>query len=1094
MLESCGLAAFFNLQAQVNVTTFHNDNARDGQNLSEYVLTPANVGSSQFGQLFVQPVDGNVYAQPLYVSNVQIAGATHNVVYLVTEHDSVYAFDADSNSGPNAGPLWHVSFINPAAGVTTVNSQNDLNCPNIAPEVGITGTPAIDLSSNTLYVVAKTKENNTFVQRLHALDITSGVEKFGGPVMIQAVVPGTGAGSSGGQVTFDPQWENQRSGLFLLNGMVYIGWAAHCDIPPYHGWMMAYDAQSLQQVAVWNATPNGSDGGVWQSGAAPAVDTAGNIYLATGNGTFDLNTDGRDAGDSVLRFGAPGSGVGIPILDYFTPYNQATLSVEDADLGSGGVILLPDQPPGSPHQHLLVEIDKEGSVYLINRDNMGHFNAANNIQIVQWLPQILGGLWGTPAFWNNRFYVGARNDSLQAFLFNANNAGMLSTSPISASQNTFYYPGTTPSISANGDTNAIVWALDVGNNSAILHAYDATNLATELYNSTQNGPPPGPSINFIVPTIANGKVFVGTATQLAVYGLLTNRVTITSSPSGASLTLAGTGCVPGIYTTPAYLTWSAGVSCTINFTDPQKIAGMEYEFQSSGVNGSAVSHANPQILYYGGGTMLINATFGVVSGTGPGTAQHFSVVAPSVATAGTPVQFTVTALDGSGHMVTTYTDPVHFASTDPAAVLPGDAVLTNGVGTFSAALLTAGVVTLTASDLLWPAIAGTSGGIAVSQSTAGLRFVTMPPCRLVDTRDNLKPGGFGPPSISGGASRSFAIPDGPCAGIPAAAQAYSLNVTVVPHGELSYLTVWPTGQSQPLVSTLNSLDGRIKANAAVISAGTAGAISVFATNNMDLVLDIDGYFVPASDSAALAFYPMTPCRLVDTRPGAPSTIITGRLAANSTTTLPIPSSSCQVPSAAQAYSLNFTLVPPGPVAYLTVWPTGQSQPIVSTLNDLTGTIVANAAITPVGTEGDIDVFVTGATDLVVDINGYFAPASTAGLSLYTLPPCRVLDTRMPPGSPPFTGAINVNVEASGCGGTGAALGYVLNASVVPAGLLGYLTLWPQGSPQPVASTLNALDGAITSNMAIVPTGNTEVSAFAAANTYLILDLFGYFAP
>jgi len=579
-----------------------------------------------------------------------------------------------------------------------------------------------------------------------------------------------------------------------------------------------------------------------------------------------------------------------------------------------------------------------------------------------------------------------------------------------------------------------------------------------------------------------------------VLGADTNTaVSITSSPSGASITVTGTGCAAGSYTTPANLTWIAGDSCAINFADPQTIGGVKYEFQSSTVNGSAISHTNPLTLHSGGGALLINATFGAVSGTGPGNATHFSVTAPSHATAGTPIQFTVTALNSSNQTATTYTDPVHFTSTDPAATLPADSTLTNGVGTFSASLVTPGTVSLKASDLLSSTITGTSGDIVVSSSTAGLHFVAMPPCRVVDTRDATKPAGFGPPSLSANGTRSFAIPSGPC-GIPSTAQAYSLNVTVVPQGTLGYLTVWPTGQSQPLVSTLNSIDGEVKANAAIVPAGTGGAVSVFATNNTDLVLDVNGYFEP-NTSGGLAFYPMPPCRLVDTRPGAPSSIITGTLAAGSNTTLPILSStSCHVPSTAQAYSMNFTLVPPGPVGYLTVYPTGESRPVVSTMNDPTGTVEANAGIAPAGSGGDIEVYVTDTTDLVVDINGYFAPAGAGALSLYNLPPCRVLDTRFPLGAPPFQGAMNVNVLGSGCGGTSAAQAYVFNATVVPQGTLSYLTLWPQGSPQPLVSTLNASTGNVTSNMAIVPTSNAEISAFATNETYLVLDLFGYFAP
>jgi hypothetical protein len=548
-IKCCLLAALVTAEAQVNVTTHHNDNARDGQNSSESTLTPANVNAVQFGRLFVQPLDGYAYAQPLYVWNLQIAGAVHNVVFVATEHDSVYAFDADGNTGANATPLWHVSFINPAAGITTVNSQSDLSCSNISPEVGITGTPVIDLTSNTLYVVAKTKENGAFFQRLHALDLASGAEKFGGPIVVEASVPGTGDGNTGGQVAFDPLMNNQRPGLLLLNGMVYVSWASHCDHPPYHGWLMAYDAHSLQQVAVWNATPNGSDGGIWQSGAGPAADSSGNVFLATGNGTFDLSTAGPDAGDSILKFGPP-SGASLPILDYFTPFNQLVLSQHDTDLGSGGVLLLPDQPPGSPHQHLLVEMGKQGSLYLVNRDSMGQFNSGGDTQIVQWLPGILGGLWGTPAFWNNTLYLGGTNDALQAFSFNANNSGLLSTKPVSSSPETYFYPGPTPSISANGNTNGILWAIGADSGLAVLHSYDASNLANELFNTADNPEQtPGPAVKFTTPTVANGKVYVGTQTQLAVYGLFG------PPPAAPELASPDNGAT-GISLTPA-LSWNA---------------------------------------------------------------------------------------------------------------------------------------------------------------------------------------------------------------------------------------------------------------------------------------------------------------------------------------------------------------------------------------------------------------------------------------------------------------------------------------------------------------------------------------------------------
>ncbi len=377
-------------------------------------------------------------------------------------------------------------------------------------------------------------------------------------------------------------------------------------------------------------------------------------------------------------------------------------------------------------------------------------------------------------------------------------------------------------------------------------------------------------------------------------------------------------------------------------------------------------------------------------------------------------------------------------------------------------------------------IACQSGGtVTVIDGTPAppLRFVAVTPCRAFDTRKTTP--------IQGGTSRDFIIA-GTC-GIPPTAAAYSLNIGVVPQGPLGFLTAWPTGGDRPLVSTLNSTDGRIKANAAIVPAGAGEAVSVYVTDTTNVFLDVNGYFV--ADSSQLAFYPLTPCRVVDTRRGNG-----GIMQAGETRDFPLLAGPCNIPSTAQAYSLNFTVVPPGRLGYLSTWPAGQTQPLVSTLNDTTGTIVANAAIVPAGTGGDIDVYVQDATQVVIDINGYFAPPDTGGLSLYTVAPCRVLDTRKTTGA--FNGLLvpPVNVVASPCGVLSTAQGFVLNATVVPPGPLGYLTLWPDGEQQPVVSTLNAFDGYITNNMAIVPTVNGSIDAFANGTTQLILDLFGYFAP
>ena len=500
------------------VTTQHNDVLRTGQNLSETILTPANVNVNSFGKLFSYAVDGYIYAQPLYLPNVSIPGnGTHNVVFVATEHDSVYAFDADSNSGSNGGLLWHTSFIDPSQGITSVSSQ-DVNCPDgVAPEIGVTSTPVIDIVSNTIYVLAETKESGAFFHRLHALDLTTGAERSGSPVTITAQVPGTGDGSSGGMIAFDPLMHLNRPGLLLSDGTIYIAWASNCDNPPFHGWVMAYDKSSLAQVSVWNSTANGGLGGIWMSGGGVAADASGNLFLPTGNGTFDTAGTPVNYGDSVVKF-ASGAPRFAP-SDYFTPYDQGSLEAGDIDVGSGGVLLLPDQP--GAHTHELIQAGKGGTIYVVDRDNMGHFNAGNNSQILQSITGQLNPMLSAPAYWNGNVYLGGTQQSLQAFSLTN---GVLSQTPISQTQLTFTYLGPSPSVSANGTANGIVWALftdlNLNGGNEVLYAFDATNLSQELYNSNQNSmrDNPGGAVKFATPTIANGKVYVGAAQQLSVFG------------------------------------------------------------------------------------------------------------------------------------------------------------------------------------------------------------------------------------------------------------------------------------------------------------------------------------------------------------------------------------------------------------------------------------------------------------------------------------------------------------------------------------------------------------------------------------------------
>jgi chitodextrinase len=519
--------------ATVYVTTYagtfthHNDNLRTGQNLNETVLKPANVNSGTFGKLFSYPLDGLSIASPLYVAGVTMPGqGVHNVVYVATEHDSVYAFDAD---GISASPLWQRSFL--SAGVTPVPASDTGECCDLAPEIGVTGTPVIDRSTNTLYVVAKTKEGpNTYVQRLHALDLGSGAEKFGGPVVIQARVPGTGNGASGGHVEFDPLRQNQRPSLLLNNGVVFVGFGSHGDQQPYHGWLLGYDAGTLQPVMTLNVSPNADGGGIWQANGGPAADAAGNIYVITGNGAFDANTGGSDFGDSFLKVTPSGT-----IADYFTPWNQGALNANNFDLGAAGPLLLPDQP--GAHPHLMVSAGKNNTICLVDRDAMGHYSGTtSDNQIVQSLINIFPfgtpepGNYSAPVYFNGTVYFGPIADSIQAFPLTN---GLLRTTALTRSADVFKYPGATLAISAAGTSDGILWAIQRNGDCGVqpscgtaapgvLKAYDASNLGTLLYSSDQMAARDmfDFATKFSVPLVANGKVFVGSLGQLTVYGLL----------------------------------------------------------------------------------------------------------------------------------------------------------------------------------------------------------------------------------------------------------------------------------------------------------------------------------------------------------------------------------------------------------------------------------------------------------------------------------------------------------------------------------------------------------------------------------------------
>jgi PQQ enzyme repeat/Immunoglobulin I-set domain len=516
-----------------DVATFKNDVSRSGQNPAESTLTLANVNSTSFGLLHTVMVDGKVDAQPLYLGQVPISGTAHNVAFVATEHGSVYAIDASTGT-----PIWQVSVL--ATGETPSDTHG---CTQVTPEIGITSTPVIDRTAGphgALYVVGMSiDKSSNYHQRLHALDLTTGAEMFSGPAEITATAP-----NAAGTTTFAPGQYEERAALLLANGQIYTSWTSHCDAAPYSGWIMAFNQTTLAQTAVLNVGPNSGAAvangtnfnmngpAIWMSGDGPGADAQGNVYLLTGNGLFEptLNANGfpnmGDFGNSFLKLTSTAST--LTVADYFAMSSEVTESGGDIDLGSGGEMLLPDlTDSGGNVKHLVIGAGKDSNIYLIDRDNMGKFNASMN-NIWQEVDGVVpgnppgasaGGVRSSPAWFNGNIYYGDAGGTLKAF--SVTNA-KLSATPTSQSAVIFAYPGASPVVSANGTSNAIVWAHE-NTTPAVLHAYDASNLTHELYNSNQaTGARDqfGPGNKFIAPTVAGGKVFVGTTNTLAIFGLL----------------------------------------------------------------------------------------------------------------------------------------------------------------------------------------------------------------------------------------------------------------------------------------------------------------------------------------------------------------------------------------------------------------------------------------------------------------------------------------------------------------------------------------------------------------------------------------------
>jgi hypothetical protein len=502
------------------VTTYHNDLARDGANTQEYALTPAAVGTSTFGKLFSCPVDGAIYAQPLWLPGVTVGGSKHNVVFVATQHDSLFAFDADASP---CAQLWKESLIDGSHGAGAGESPVPSSPPgnlvgsgygDIAPEVGVTGTPVIDPSSGTLYVVSKSMNTagTEFYQRLHAIDLATGGEKFGKPAVIGSSITYPGIGDGGTVVTFNPQMQNQRPGLALVNGVVYVAWSSHEDTSPYYGWLVGFDASDLKVASVLNVSPNVQYGGIWMGGGAPSADSDNNLYLITGNAVFDANSavaPNNDYGDSFLQIKA-----GATISSYFTPSDEVSDNLNDNDFGSGGSAVVLNVSSGTL-KHLVIGGGKDAGLYLLDGDHMGGMGDAHARQTFE----VGGGIFSTGTFWNNSLYIAPVGSQLAAYKYNAT-TNLFDPGATSSSTSVFGFPGATPSVSATGTANGIVWALDntlyctpqsPGCGPTVLHAYSAASLSTDLWNSAMvSADSAGNAVKFTVPTVANGRVYVGT--------------------------------------------------------------------------------------------------------------------------------------------------------------------------------------------------------------------------------------------------------------------------------------------------------------------------------------------------------------------------------------------------------------------------------------------------------------------------------------------------------------------------------------------------------------------------------------------------------
>jgi hypothetical protein len=690
----------------VPVLTWRYDLSHAGQNTSETALNPANVNTSSFGKLFSLLVDSTVYAQPLYVPGLKMSdGQVHNVLFVATENDSIYAFDADSNGGASSNPIWQASLLTSAygagAGATAV-PWADNGSPDVAPTVGITGTPAIDPATNTMFLVASTKENGAYFSRLHAINIVTGKEQPNSPVNITATVAGTGNGSSGGQLSFSPLWENQRPALDFYNGYIYIGYAAHGDNGPWHGWLFAYNATTLQQAAVLCLSPNGVGAGVWAAGAGLPIDTSvtgGRMYIVTGNGTFSSAppfTASTEYGESVVAFSLANGK--ITPVDEFTSFNYQTLNDHDLDQGSGGLLMPPDQQ--GAHPHMLITAGKEGRILVLNRDNLGGLvTGTSNTNALQDISDVIPanqGFWSTPAYWNGNVYFWAENNVPMLFKLNS---GVMDSQPASQSTITSAFPDPTFSVSSNGAANGIAWAVRSdqfnSNGPAVLYAWNANDLTSTIYESDTNPQrdTAGPANKFSIPVVTNGKVYVAAHGEVDVYGLLNGEPTTASpviSPDGGSFSTSQSVSLSSA-------TSSAAIFYTLDGSTPTP-ASTEYTGSitiSTDTTIKAIASA-PGYLQ----SSVSSAVFTFTTQTPPvtfspagGTYTSAQTITLSDTDANAKIYYTTNGSTPSPSS-TLYTGPIHVTVSETIKAMAVDSALSNSNVTSAAYVIQGGGMTI----------------------------------------------------------------------------------------------------------------------------------------------------------------------------------------------------------------------------------------------------------------------------------------------------------------------------------------------------------------------------------------------------------------